>query len=123
MKEASIAAAVRQWQADGVEALGWDGAKGHRGETVRPVGVALVQPPPSAPEVQPAERVFEDLRRAREGKVYASIDEQVAAVEREVRALAADPARVQRLAGWAWIQAARATLPQPAEPAAAELAA
>jgi DDE superfamily endonuclease len=111
MKEPAIAEAVRHWQADGVAAVVWDGAKGHRGETVRQAGVALVQQPPYAPEVQPAERVFEELRRAIEGKVYPTIEAKVAAVEAELAQWAADPARVRRLAGWAWIDAARADLP------------
>ena len=123
MQEDAIAAAVRQWQADGVEAVVWDGAKSHRAAPVRRVGLTLIQQPPYAPEVQPAERVFEELRRVIEGEVYASIEEKLAAVERELRALAADPARVRRLAGWAWIEAARDALPEPAEPAAAEFVA
>lgn len=116
MKEPAIAAAVRRWQADGVEAVVWDGAKGHGGATVRQVGVAVVQQPPYAPEVQPAERVFEELRRAVEGKAYATIEAKVAAVEAEVAAWAADPERVKRLAGWAWIEAAWADLPPGAAP-------
>jgi DDE superfamily endonuclease len=111
MKEPAIAEAVRHWRADGVEAVVWDGAKGHRGEAVRQVGVALVQQPPYAPEVQPAERVFEELRRAIEGKVYPSLEAKVAAVEAEVAQWAADPERVKQLTGWAWIAAARAGLP------------
>ena len=75
------------------------------------MGVTLVAQPPYAPELQPAERVFEELRRAVEGQVYASLDEKVAAVERELRALAADPARVKSLAGWQWIDEAWAALP------------
>ena len=111
MQEASVAEAVRHWQADGAEAVAWDGARGHRGASVRQVGMALVPQPPYAPEVQPAERVFEELRRVVEGKVYPSLEAKVAAVERELTALAAEPARVQQLAGWAWIEAARAELP------------
>ena len=111
MTEPAIAEAVRHWRADGVEAVVWDGAKGHAGASVRQVGVALVQQPPYAPEVQPAERVFEELRRAIEGKVYATIEAKVAAVEAELAQWAADPARVRRLAGWAWIAAARARRP------------
>jgi hypothetical protein len=121
MKEPAIAEAVRHWQADGIGAVVWDGAKSHGAPTVRRVGVTLVQQPPYAPELQPAERVFEELRRTIEGKVYAGIEAKMAAVERELRALAADPARVQRLAGWAWIQAAADALPDGATPAAVEV--
>ncbi len=123
MKGAAIAEAVQAWTEQGIEAVVWDGASGHRGPEVRQVGVTLVQQPPAAPELQPAERVFEELRRVVEGIVYASLDEKVAAVERELQALAAAPARVQRLAGWHWIQEAWAALPLGEEVQAMELVA
>ncbi len=123
MKGAAIAEAVQTWKEQGIEAVVWDGASGHRGAEVRQVGMTLVQQPPAAPELQPAERVFEELRRVVEGEVYATLDEKVAAVERELQALAADPERVRRLAGWAWIQEAWAALPPGEEVQAMELVA
>ena len=119
MKGPAIAEAGASWQAQGVEAVVWDGASGHRAPEVRRVGLTLVQQPPYAPELQPAERVFEELRRVVEGQVYATLEEKVAAVERELQALAADPARVKSLAGWHWIESAWAALP-PGEAAEAE---
>ena len=107
----TIAEAVQAWQAQGLEAVVWDRASGHRAPEVRRLGMTLIAQPPYAPELQPAERVFEELRRVVEGKVYASLDEKVAAVERELRALAADPERVKALAGWPWIREAWAALP------------
>ncbi len=85
--------------------------------------MTLVQQPPAAPELQPAERVFEELRRVVEGTVYATLEEKVAAVERELQALAADPARVKVLAGWHWIQEAWAALPPGEEGQGLELVA
>ena len=111
LKGAAIAEAVQAWQEQGIAAVVWDGASGHRGPDVRPVGVTLVPQPPAAPELQPAERVVEELRRVVAGQVYATLDEKVAAVERDLQAVAADPERVRRLAGWHWIQAAWAALP------------
>ena len=55
--------------------------------------------------------------------VYAALEEKVAAVERELQALAADPARVQALAGWHWIDAAWAALPPGEDAQALELVA
>ena len=121
MKGAAIAEAVAYWKERGIEAVVWDGASGHRGPAVRQVGVTLVQQPPAAPELQPAERVFEELRRVVEGQIYATLDEKVAPVERELQALAADPARVRRLAGWAWIEDAWAALPPGEEGQALEV--
>ena len=57
------------------------------------------------------ERDFQELRRAIEGIGYATLDEKVAAVERELAMLDAVPARVRSLAGWGWIAAAVQQLP------------
>lgn len=58
-----------------------------------------------------AERIFEERRRKIEGRQYADIAAKPAAVEAELTALAADPAAVQSLAGWAWIRGAVQALP------------
>lgn len=111
MKGASIAQAVRTWKETAVEAVVWDRAGGHRTHVVRDVGLPLIEQPAGSPELNPAERIFEELRRAIEGQLYATIEEKVAAVEHELAALATDPARVRRLAGWTWITQACQTLP------------
>lgn len=108
MKKEAIAAVVADWQQAGVAALVWDGAASHRARLVRELGLPLVTQPPAAPELNPAERVFEELRRAVEGRTYASLADKMAVVERELTALATDPARLRRLTGWAWIQDALA---------------
>ena len=46
------------------------------------------------------------------GRVYATIEEKVAAVDQALRELAAHPERVKRLAGWQWIRDAYEQLPQ-----------
>jgi DDE superfamily endonuclease len=101
-----------------LDALVWDGASSHRDDTVRAVGVPLVGLPPYSPELNPAERLFEEVRRRVEGQVYASLAAKVAAVEAFLDELDADPARVRRLCGWDWINAAIATLPELLENAA-----
>jgi hypothetical protein len=53
--------------------------------------------------LNPAERVFEEVRRWVEGRVYASLEAKVAAVESFLSALAADAPRVCRLVGWDWV--------------------
>jgi hypothetical protein len=85
----------------------WDRAPGHTDKSVRGLGLPLVSLPPYSPELNPAERVFEELRRAVEGVVYATLEDKVAAVDRTLEEWDADPARVRRLADWDWIAAAR----------------
>lgn len=84
-------------------ALVWDRAPSHRDEAVREVGLPLIEQPPYAPELNPAERVFEHLRAGIEGTVYPTIEDKVAAVEAILQELDADPERVTRLTNWSWI--------------------
>jgi hypothetical protein len=80
---------------------------------VRGLGVPLVELPPYSPELNPAERVFEAIRRYVEGDVYATLAEKQAKVERYLRELDADPTRLRSLAGWHWIHHALEQLPSP----------
>ncbi len=107
MKGPAIAAAARHWQEQGVEAVVWDGASGHSAPEVKALALTTVRQPPYAPELNPAERVFEELRAKIEWQ-----EDKVAAVERELVALAAYPERVKRLVGWRWIREAYEQIPQ-----------
>jgi hypothetical protein len=93
-------------------ALVWDRAPSHRDAAVRAVGFPLIQLPPYAPELNPAERVFEELRAGIEGIVYPTIGAKMDAVEAILMELDADPERVKRLTGWWWIAEALHSLPQ-----------
>jgi transposase len=112
LKKETVQAVVREWQEAGIGALVWDRAPSHRAKVVKAVGLPLIEQPPAAPELNPAERVFEELRRAVEGRVYGTIEKKMAAVERVLQELAASPERVQRLTGWPWIRVSLAQLPQ-----------
>ncbi len=88
---------------DHVAAVGWDGAPAHRERRVRALGLPLLALPPYSPELNPAERIFEEIRRHVEGEVYATLADKQAAVEAYLRELAAAPDRVRSRAGWDWI--------------------
>jgi len=94
-------------------AIVWDGAPSHHAEGVRALGLPLIELPPYSPELNPAERLIEAIRAELEGEVYAALDDTVAAAHRLLCDLDADPERVRRLCGWAWIQQAAAAVPQP----------
>jgi transposase len=89
----------------------WDGAPGHRDEWVRELGMPLIALPPYSPELNPAERVFEEIRRQIEGKVYATRDEKIKAVQNFLTDLESDPERVRSLTWWDWIDTAVHGLP------------
>jgi len=107
MKAEMVGAAVNGLkQNTEVGAVVWDGAPGHRDQRVHALGLPLIRLPPYSPELNPAERVFEEVRRWIEGKVYRSIEDKVEAVEGFLIELESTPDRVRTLCGWDWINAA-----------------
>ena len=81
MKGEDIARAVRRWQEGGIEVVVWDGARGHKAQPVREAGLTLIGQPPYSPELNPAERVFEEVRCRVEGQVYPDLAAKKRAVE------------------------------------------
>lgn len=104
MKAASIAPVVQAWSEQGVAAIVWDRARGHRGPAYEGSPVQRIEQPPYSPELNPAERIFEYLRGRIEGVVYGTVANKRQAVERELQQLANDPDAVKRIAGWQWIR-------------------
>ncbi len=112
MKAEMVGAAVNGLkQQTEVGAVVWDGAPSHRDRRMRGLGLPLIGLPPYSPELNPAERVFEEVRRWIEGKVYRSIEDKVEAVEAFLTEFESDPNRVRSLAGWEWIDEAVQYLP------------
>lgn len=112
MKSEAIASVVREWGTKGVKAVVWDRARSHRGLAYQHIAVQRIEQPAYSPELNPAERIFEYLRSKVEGKLYRTLAEKQAAVESELKELAADPEKVKSLAGWAWIRQSLAGLQQ-----------
>jgi DDE superfamily endonuclease len=94
-----------------LDGLVWDNAPSHRDDEITDLDLAFVGLPPYSPELNPAERLFEAIRRRFEGRVYATLDDKAAEVQAFLEELDADPARVRRLCGWDWINSAIASLP------------
>lgn len=115
LRKEGVAQTVASWKAEGADVLVWDNAPAHRSGLVRAsgAGMLLCFLPPFSPELNPAERLFEEVRRAVEGPVYETLDEKIAAVEAFLTELDADPERVRRLCGWSWIVSALQSLPEP----------
>lgn len=111
MTTQALAPEVAKWKAAGVDAVIWDGAPAHQTLAAQPQEVVLLRQPPHSPELNPAERLIEELRRHVEGQVYATLSDKYAAVDAFLQQLAADPDRVRSLVGWDWITAALAALP------------
>ena len=112
MDASEIEVAVETWQADGVEAIVWDGASSHRGTLILEHDLPRVVQPPASPELNPAERVFEELRRLIEGRPYQSLADKMLLVENTLRRWAAHPEGIRRLCGWEWILESLKSLPE-----------
>jgi hypothetical protein len=93
-----------------LEGLVWDNAPSHRDADITDLDLAFVGLPSYSPELNPAERLFEEIRRRVEGRVYATVDAKAADIQTFLEELDADPPRVRRLCGWAWINTAIAAL-------------
>lgn len=106
MHGAAVLAAVQQWHAAGVGAVIWDNAGSHQDFLVQASGLAFIGLPAYAPELNPAERLFRELRRVCEGRPYATLAEKIAVVEQELLVWAAAPDRVKALCHWEWIEEA-----------------
>lgn len=108
VRQQDLLPVLERWSPD---ALVWDSASPHKGRQVAQLGIPLIFLPPYAPELDPAERLFREIRREIEGDVYPSLHAKQAAIEQVLRRLAADRQRLLSLIGWDWIQAAHDTLP------------
>ncbi len=108
MKQADLVPVLQAWSPD---ALIWDGAVSHRGQHVAQLPLKRIFLPPYSPELNPVERIFEEVRRHVEGRLYASLADKQAAVERFLQQLADDTPRVRQLVGWAWLCDALTNLP------------
>ncbi len=88
----------------GIDGWVWDGAGGHKSGDVQALPAPQVVQPPYAPELNPVERFFQELRRALGDRVYPTLEAKKEALEPILRAWQADPARVRQLCGWGWIR-------------------
>ncbi len=84
--------------------LVWDNAPCHRPQVHQEIpGLIVLFLPPYSPELNPAERFFGEMRKATANRIFKSIEEQEAAIEEKLKALADDAEAMKRLTGYAWI--------------------
>jgi len=110
LRKEVVREAILPWSSE-IDAIVWDSAPSHKAKVVKDIDIVMVNQPPYSPEVNPPERLFEELRREIEGDVYGTIDDKIAKVDAFLNQLASDPARVKQLLGWQWIRDSLAQLP------------
>ena len=66
-------------------------------------GLIVLFLPPYSPELNPAERFFEELRKATANRIFKTIEEQERAIERKLNELIRDTEGMKQLLGYEWI--------------------
>jgi len=85
--------------------LVWDNAPCHRPLIHRTIpGLIVLFLPPYSPELNPAERFFEELRKSTANRIFKSIEEQEKAIEEKLNALAKDRTAMKQLLEYEWIK-------------------
>lgn len=85
--------------------LVWDNAPCHRPKTHREIpGLIVLFLPPYSPELNPAERFFEELRRATANQIFKSIEEQEVVIEKRLNELTDNIEGMKQLLGYEWIK-------------------
>jgi transposase len=80
-----------------------DNSGSHISGKVRwPDGLEKIPLPPYSPELNPAERWFEALRRIFANAIFDTLDDLEAALTEALRPSWQNPARLQRLVGYPW---------------------
>ncbi len=83
----------------------WDNAPCHRPMVHREIeGLIVLFLPPYSPELNPAERFFEELRKATANQIFKTIDQQEKAIETKLNQLADDTEAMKQLLGYEWIK-------------------
>lgn len=82
-----------------------DGAPSHRAHHLRVAdNMALVRLPPYSPELNPAERLWDELREKDfANRVFDSLGAAIAQAARGLKRLENSPETLQSLTGWDWI--------------------
>jgi len=84
-----------------------DGASSHRSKELEiPKNVSLVRLPPYSPELNPAEQIWNLLRRNYfANRVFGSLDAATAQAESGLAEMAANKLATRQLTNWPWISA------------------
>lgn len=84
-----------------------DGASSHKSKELKvPANVSLVPLPPYSPELNPVERIWNELRRKYfANRVFDSLDAATQQAETGLTIMAADKQAMKALSNWPWINA------------------
>lgn len=96
---------LKKQHPDKTVVLVWDNAPCHRPKVHRKIpGLIVLFLPPYSPELNPTERFFEELRKATADRIWKTIEEQEATIEKKLRTIADDIEGMKQLIGYKWIR-------------------
>ena len=100
----SFLLALKEKHRDKLVILVWDNAPCHRPKIHREIpGLIILFLPPYSPELNPAERFFEELRKSTANQIFKTIKDQEVVIEKKLHALADDLTVMKQLLGYDWI--------------------
>lgn len=83
----------------------FDNAPSHRPKIVRErEHLTCISLPPYSPELNPAERFFEEIRKATANQIFETIEAQEVVIAEAVKTLSLDEERMRQLLGYEWIK-------------------
>lgn len=83
----------------------YDGAPSHRPKIVRErKRITCIFLPPYSPELNPAERFFEEIRKSTANQIFKTLGDQEEVIAGAVKTLSADAERMRQLIGYEWIK-------------------
>lgn len=83
----------------------FDNAPSHRPKIVRErENITCIFLPPYSPELNPAERFFEEIRKATANQIFETIEAQEVVIAEAVKTLSLDEEKMRQLLGYGWIK-------------------
>ncbi len=81
----------------------FDGAPSHRSEQIAyPENISFLRLPPRSPELDPAERWFQEFRRSLSNRIFESVALMQEALTQTLVPYWENPALLKRLTGYSW---------------------
>lgn len=82
----------------------WDNAPCHRTKRFQKIeGLSIIFLPSYSPELNPAERFFEEIRRGTANRVFENLDLQEVIITETINGWSKDPVAMKQLLGYSWI--------------------
>ena len=83
----------------------WQNAPSHRPKIVRErKNITCIFLPPYSPELNPAERFFEEIRKSTANQIFETLEKQEEVIAEAVRVLSGDMDKMKQLLGYEWIK-------------------